>query len=58
MKRLDRILAAIPSQCPLAKRVNILGRSYLIQPCKLNPFYDQIMNIKFKAMQRLAETEP
>jgi Mo-dependent nitrogenase C-terminus len=42
----------IPGQCPFERDVMLFGRKLLHIPplCKLNPFYDQLVGIRFRAM--------
>ncbi|HIK32825.1 MAG TPA: Mo-dependent nitrogenase C-terminal domain-containing protein [Oscillatoriales cyanobacterium M59_W2019_021] len=58
----DRNLAlflskAIPSQCPFARDINLFGRRLLHIPplCKLNPFYDQLVGLRFRALCYLVD---
>ncbi|NJK27333.1 MAG: Mo-dependent nitrogenase [Coleofasciculaceae cyanobacterium SM2_3_26] len=48
---------AIPAQCPFARDIYFLGRCILRIPplCKLNPFYEQLMGLRFRAMCYLAD---
>lgn len=41
----------IPAQCPFARDIRVLGRKIITIPplCKLNPFYDQVVGLRFKA---------
>jgi hypothetical protein len=47
----------IPSHCPFERTVSILGRKvFQIPPlCKLNPFYEQIVLLRFKCLMYLAD---
>jgi hypothetical protein len=47
----------IPADCPFERDVRFLGRTLFHIPplCKLNPLYDQLMGLKFRAMTYLAE---
>ncbi len=51
------ICQIIPNQCPFARDIRFFGHLlFRIPPlCKLNPFYDQIMGLKFRAMAYLVE---
>lgn len=41
----------IPSACPFARTLQILNRKIVIPPlCKLNPVYDELMKLRFKAL--------
>ncbi len=48
---------AIPAQCPFARDVHFLGRKVVTIPplCKLNPFYDQVIGLRFKALCYLVD---
>ncbi len=47
----------IPAQCPFARRISVFGLSFRIPPlCKLNPFYDQLMSLRFQALCVLEES--
>ncbi|MCS6815305.1 MAG: Mo-dependent nitrogenase C-terminal domain-containing protein, partial [Cyanobacteria bacterium] len=47
----------IPAQCPFARTISWQGRTLLVIPplCKLNPFYDELMGLRFRALSYLAE---
>lgn len=47
----------IPSQCPFERDVNLFGRKVLHIPplCKLNPLYEQLVSLRFKALSYLAD---
>jgi Mo-dependent nitrogenase C-terminus len=42
----------IPAQCPFARTIRLLGRTlFRIPPlCKLNPVYDELMALRFRAL--------
>lgn len=47
----------IPAQCPFARTIR-LGRYTIIEIpplCKLNPLYDELMELRFRALSYLAE---
>ncbi|MGB3239786.1 MAG: Mo-dependent nitrogenase C-terminal domain-containing protein [Geitlerinemataceae cyanobacterium] len=48
---------AIPSQCPFARDINLFGRHLLHIPpmCKLNPLYDQLVGLRFRALCYLVD---
>ncbi len=52
-----RICAAIPTQCPFAREVKLFGHTiFKIPPlCKLNPLYDEIVALRFRALCYLAD---
>ncbi len=47
----------IPSQCPFERDVIVFGKKLFHIPpmCKLNPFYEQVVCLRFKAMCYLAD---
>lgn len=47
----------IPSACPFARDVILFGHKWFSIPpmCKLNPTYEQLMMLKFKAQCYLAD---
>jgi Mo-dependent nitrogenase C-terminus len=58
----DRIIAhrlcqIIPSQCPFERDIKFLGKKLFHIPpmCKLNPFYDEVVGLRFKALCYLAD---
>jgi hypothetical protein len=46
----------IPASCPFEREIWVFNRKILSIPplCKLNPFYDQIVALRFKALIYLA----
>ena len=52
-----RIIQLIPAQCPFAREIKVLGRTILIIPplCKLNPLYEQLVGLRFRALCFLAD---
>jgi hypothetical protein len=46
----------IPAQCPFARDLRLLGRTLLRIPplCKLNPFYEEVVNLRLRALCYLA----
>ncbi len=42
----------IPSQCPFERDVKLFGRTLFHIPalCKLNPFYEQLVFLRFRAL--------
>jgi hypothetical protein len=58
----DRIIAhrlcqVIPSQCPFEQDIKFLGKKLFHIPpmCKLNPLYDEVVGLRFKALCYLAD---
>ncbi len=47
----------IPAQCPFARDLRWFGRTLLHIPplCKLNPFYEQLVGLRFRALCYLAD---
>jgi hypothetical protein len=47
----------IPSQCPFERDICCFGHVLLHIPpmCKLNPFYEQLVGLRFKALCYLAD---
>lgn len=47
----------IPSQCPFEREVKLFGRTVLRIPplCKLNPVYDEVVALRFRALCYLAD---
>lgn len=51
------ICAVIPVQCPFERSIYFLGRKIAHIPplCKLNPFYDELMSLRFRALCYLTD---
>jgi tellurite resistance protein len=47
----------IPPQCPFERDINLFGRRVAHIPplCKLNPLYDQLVSLRFRALSYLAD---
>lgn len=47
----------IPAQCPFERDITLFGHQLLHIPpmCKLNPFYEQVVSLRFKALCYLAD---
>jgi len=47
----------IPSQCPFARDIKLFGQTIIHIPplCKINPLYDQLMGLRFRALSFLAD---
>lgn len=47
----------IPAQCPFERDIVLFGRKIVHIPpmCKLNPLYDQLVNLRFRALSYLAD---
>lgn len=52
-----RIVKLIPAQCPFAREIEVFGRVILRIPplCKLNPLYEQLIGLRFRALCFLAD---
>jgi hypothetical protein len=52
------ICQLIPASCPFSRDIKLLGYCFHIPPmCQLNPFYNQLMSLRFQALTYLAKTE-
>lgn len=51
------ICQVIPTQCPFERDVKVFGYTLFHIPplCKLNPIYDQLMGVRFRALTFLAD---
>lgn len=57
-KTLARFLCQlIPTQCPFERDVKLFGRTLFHIPplCKLNPIYDELIGLRFRALSYLAD---
>jgi Mo-dependent nitrogenase C-terminus len=52
-----KLCKLIPSQCPFERDVIVFGKKLFHIPpmCKLNPFYEQVVYLRFKALCYLAD---
>lgn len=52
-----RIAGLIPAQCPFERDLKVLGHTIAHIPplCKLNPLYDEIVSLRFRALCFLAD---
>ncbi|MDF5734419.1 MULTISPECIES: Mo-dependent nitrogenase C-terminal domain-containing protein [unclassified Nostoc] len=48
---------AIPAQCPFERDLTLFGRKLFHIPpmCKLNPLYEEVVGLRFKALCYLAD---
>ncbi|MBV6625043.1 MAG: Mo-dependent nitrogenase C-terminal domain-containing protein [Rivularia sp. (in: Bacteria)] len=48
---------SIPAQCPFERDIVVFGRKLFHIPpmCKLNPLYEQVVSLRFKALCYLAD---
>ncbi|MBF2079186.1 MAG: Mo-dependent nitrogenase C-terminal domain-containing protein [Synechococcales cyanobacterium T60_A2020_003] len=51
------VCRVIPAQCPFERDIVVLGRKIAHIPplCKLNPFYTEVSNLRFRALCYLAD---
>lgn len=47
----------IPARCPFAREIKLFNRTLFSIPplCKLNPFYEQLVGMRFRALTFLVE---
>jgi hypothetical protein len=47
----------IPASCPFAQDIQLFNRTVLSIPplCKLNPFYDQLIQLRFRSLAYLVD---
>ena len=47
----------IPTQCPFERKISFWGKTILSIPplCKLNPFYEEVVALRFRAICYLAD---
>ncbi|MDX2217223.1 MAG: Mo-dependent nitrogenase C-terminal domain-containing protein [Oculatellaceae cyanobacterium bins.114] len=52
-----RLCRLIPAQCPFERTIQLFGRTLLHIPpmCKLNPLYDEVVALRFRALCYLAD---
>lgn len=52
-----RIAKLIPAQCPFERDITFFGRAIAHIPplCKLNPLYEQLVGLRFRALCCLAD---
>jgi len=52
-----RLCRMIPSQCPFERDVTLFGHTLFHIPpmCKLNPLYDEVVALRFRALCYLAD---
>ena len=56
-RRARQVAELIPAQCPFERDIVVLGRSIAHIPplCKLNPLYDELVELRFRALCYLAD---
>ncbi|MBN3911202.1 MAG: Mo-dependent nitrogenase C-terminal domain-containing protein [Nostoc sp. NMS1] len=52
-----RLCKLIPSQCPFERDVKVFGKTLFHIPpmCKLNPLYEEVVGLRFRALCYLAD---
>ena len=58
-KLAHRLCKLIPAQCPFERKITLCGHTLLNIPplCKLNPVYDELVALRFRAICYLAEIQ-
>ena len=56
-KMAQRLAKAIPAQCPFERDIMLFGHKVAHIPplCKLNPLYDQLVGLRFRALCYLVD---
>lgn len=56
-KTAHQICELVPSQCPFERDIKLFGRKLFHIPplCKLNPLFDEVVALRFRALCYLAE---
>lgn len=56
-KMAQTLASVIPAQCPFERTVKLFNRTILYIPplCKLNPFYEELVGLRFRALCYLAD---
>lgn len=56
-KTAHRLAKLIPAQCPFERDLKLFGRTIAHIPplCKLNPLYEQLVSLRFRALCYLAD---
>ncbi|NJK57306.1 MAG: nitrogenase [Pleurocapsa sp. SU_5_0] len=51
------ICRIIPARCPFERKIRVFKHTVISIPplCKLNPFYEQLVALRFKSLTYLAE---
>lgn len=52
-----RLCQYIPAQCPFERDIKVFGKTLLHIPpmCKLNPLYEEVVSLRFRALCYLAD---
>jgi hypothetical protein len=53
----EMLCRLIPAQCPFERDIKIFGKTIAHIPplCKLNPFYEELVSLRFRALCYLAD---
>ena len=56
-KLAHRLCQLIPAQCPFERDITVFGRKlfYIPPMCKLNPVYEEVVALRFRALCFLAD---
>ncbi len=56
-KMAQLLCKTIPARCPFAREIKLFGHTFFHIPplCKLNPLYEQIVTLRFKALSYLVD---
>ncbi|MEB3226145.1 MAG: Mo-dependent nitrogenase C-terminal domain-containing protein [Synechococcus sp.] len=59
-ERARLICQLVPAQCPFAQEISLAGLIHFKIPplCKLNPLYEEVVALRFRALCYLAENYP
>ncbi len=54
------ICTLVPASCPIERDIKFFGHQIVHIPalCQLNPFYDQLMHLRFRSLSYLANESP
>ena len=52
-----RVCSLIPAQCPFEREIKLFGKTLFYIPplCKLNPLYEELVSLRFRALCYLAD---
>jgi hypothetical protein len=52
-----RVCQLVPAQCPFERTIRLFGRTLFHIPplCKLNPLYEEVVGLRFRALCYLAD---
>ena len=52
-----RVCGLIPAQCPFEREIKLFGKTLFYIPplCKLNPLYEELVSLRFRALCYLAD---